>query len=1343
MTYTEPRKDPGGSPVVTRKGDKNSQNYQVQNPTQEKTKQYQLPGIIQSSYAYQPGETPTTLALTQEREARQLAALGLHDMGLPTRVQNHHYQYYTYEDAADFLQVTNIEDLFQTTNITCMDRNNNKISFRAIIDSAATANFISPKIIEQIQHKELDTYCPPVRDVNRNIIEPASTSACKEVDFECPLSKGNAISRFRVMPLRTGDIILGLPWLQQHNPKIDWKSGKVPRNENDASQAILDALNFLNLTSETDEEAGSLPKEESIILALSFLALTEDGRSNRGTTQAAPRRIPDAYWEYALLWSEEEAEKLPPHRPGIDHKIVFREGFRPKFGPLYNLSEHELEVLRKYITKMLALGFIRHSKSEAGAPLLFVHKRGSEELRPCVDFRDVNSGTIPNRYPIPLISEILNRLGKAKVFTKLDLRGAYNLIRIHPGDEWKTAFRTRFGSFEYLVLPFGLCNAPATFQAYIDQCLREFVDKSVIVYLDDILIFSENEEEHEDHVKQVLAKLLEWRLFCKLEKCRFSVKEVEFLGYIVSDQGIAMDQARVSSITEWPTPKSIREVLSFLGFCNFYRRFICSYSDIALPMTNSTKGGKKFQWTKNCDEAFITLKNAFTKAPLLCHFVATSACFLETDASIRALCGILSQIQEDTHKHPIAFYSRKLIPAEVNYTTFDQELLAIIESIKHWRHFLEGAQHKVTIISDHNNLKHFTTSRTLTRRQARWAVVLSTIDFVIVHRPGKRNPADGPSRRADYQSESAEPKPLLRLEGQTIDSLLLLNGQPDILNLITATAKVLVEEGRTHTIKELKEMDENRFDAERSEILATLQAEETPEGILGGAQEEPRQQQSLTESIKLCQQAHADPTGLEFSLKDGLWYYDGTRLFIPTDKKLQKELLTEFHDSPTAGHFGKNRTISAMKRILYWQGMDADIEDYVRSCLACQRYKPSHITTAGELAPIPIPDKPWSGIALDMITDLPVSRSKADFSSGAKENMLLYPAYDAILNITCRMTKEAKFLPCRKDMTSIQFAHLFLREVFAEHGMPDSIITDRAGLFTSTFWAALTSHLGTTRKLSTAFHPQTDGSTEKLNQVIEAFLRMYINHEQDDWADLLYLAEYAHNSTPVSGTKLAPFEANGKEIPPFQIQTVSKHKSGDAQQLAKRLKDLHRQLIEDLTHAQNLQAKYYDAKHRPLTFKAGDQVWLSCKNLTTNRKCEKLGPKKLGPFKIVESIGLQSYKIKLPASYKCHNVFHVSLLTPHRTAMRVDRSEDLADPPAAEIVANKAYGDEAPEWEVEKILDSRIYGRWRKLQYKVRWKGYSQDEDSWQSPEDLENAGEEIDSFHKEHPFAPGGVGEA
>jgi hypothetical protein len=291
--------------------------------------------------------------------------------------------------------------------------------------------------------------------------------------------------------------------------------------------------------------------------------------------------LPPEYREYEDVFSEEAASQLPA-RGQLEHAIEL-EGGKPPYGPIYSLSEKELKVLREYLQDSLRNGWIRESTSPAGAPILFTPKNDGE-LRLCVDYRALNKLTIKNRYPLPLIGEIMDRLVGAKVFTKLDLRNAYHRIRIHEGDEWKTAFRTRYGHFEYLVMPFGLANAPATFQAYINQALIGLVDISCVVYMDDILIFLRDPATHQRDVAAVLERLRQYGLYAKLPKCQFHVTTVEFLGFVLSPEGVAVERSRIDTVVEWPEPKSYREVQVFLDFANSYRRFIAKYSKIAAPL---------------------------------------------------------------------------------------------------------------------------------------------------------------------------------------------------------------------------------------------------------------------------------------------------------------------------------------------------------------------------------------------------------------------------------------------------------------------------------------------------------------------------------------------------------------------------------------------------------------------------------------------------------------------------------------------------------------------------------------------------------------------------------------
>jgi hypothetical protein len=285
-----------------------------------------------------------------------------------------------------------------------------------------------------------------------------------------------------------------------------------------------------------------------------------------------PTKLPAEYEEYRDVFEKKNVDTLPQHRL-YDCGIELQEGAQPPFGPIYSLSQNELIALRVYLDENLAKNFIQHSKSLAGAPILFVKKKDSS-LRMCVDYRGLNKVTIKNRYPLPLIPGLLDQLGRAKIHTKIDLRGAYNLVRIKEGDEWKMAFRTRYGHFEYNVMPFGLTNALAIFQHLMNDVFRKFLDDFVVCYLDDILVFSKNEEEHINHVWLVLEKLRTAGLYAKLEKCVFHQPQVEFLGYIIFGEGLSMDPKKIQTVTEWKKSAIVRDVQCFFSFANFYRIFI-------------------------------------------------------------------------------------------------------------------------------------------------------------------------------------------------------------------------------------------------------------------------------------------------------------------------------------------------------------------------------------------------------------------------------------------------------------------------------------------------------------------------------------------------------------------------------------------------------------------------------------------------------------------------------------------------------------------------------------------------------------------------------------------------
>jgi hypothetical protein len=355
------------------------------------------------------------------------------------------------------------------------------------------------------------------------------------------------------------------------------------------------------------------------------------------TPEAVDPGLPSQYHQYAKVSSEREASTLPPDR--AMHEIRLVNGKTPPYGPLYSMSRTELEALRKYLDEMLRKGWIRESSGPVAAPILFV-KRPDGGLRLCVDYRGLNAITIKNRYPLPRIDELMDRISGARFFTKLDLRDAYHRIRIRRGDEWKTAFRTRYGQFEYLVMPFRLTNAPATFQAYINKTMIGILNEFCVVYLDDILIYLNTEEEHVRHVREVLWRLASANLYAKLSKCEFHKTEVKFLGFLVGRDGVRLDPARLSTVSEWPAPHSFHDAQMFLGFTGFFQRFIHAYSRTTTPLTDllkGTKNGRKtgpFTWTEEAQKAFEELKNAF----ILFDKIGFALCFPSTSQGHHNAC---------------------------------------------------------------------------------------------------------------------------------------------------------------------------------------------------------------------------------------------------------------------------------------------------------------------------------------------------------------------------------------------------------------------------------------------------------------------------------------------------------------------------------------------------------------------------------------------------------------------------------------------------------------------------------------------------------------------------------
>ncbi|KAJ6843018.1 uncharacterized protein M6B38_299735 [Iris pallida] len=437
----------------------------------------------------------------------------------------------------------------------------------------------------------------------------------------------------------------------------------------------------------------------------------------------------------------EELPGLPPDR-AVEFSIDLILGAAPIAKKIYPMNKEELAELNKQIKELLAKGFIQPSASPWGAPVLFVKKKDGT-LRLVIDYRALNEVTIKNKYPLPRIDQLFDQLGEARLFSKIDLRSGYHQVKVKKEDVPKTAFRTRYGHYEFLFMPFGLTNAPAIFMDLMNRVFYQYLDKFVIVFIEDILIYSKNEEEHEKNLRIVLQTLQEEQLYAKLSKCEFWLDQIPFLGHIISREGISVDSKKVEAVKSWPTPKSIAEIRSFLGLAGYYRRYIENFSRIAEPLTRLTRKEEKFNWTEKYQRIFDELKERLISAPILALPSGSGGYKIYSDASGKGLGCVLMQ-----HGRVIAYASRQLKIHERNYPTHDLELAAIVFALKLWRHYLYGE--KIKIYTDHKSLKYVFTQKKINMRQRRWLELLKDFDMEMKYHPGKANKvADALSRRPE------------------------------------------------------------------------------------------------------------------------------------------------------------------------------------------------------------------------------------------------------------------------------------------------------------------------------------------------------------------------------------------------------------------------------------------------------------------------------------------------------------------------------------------------------------------------------------------------------------------
>ncbi|KAK2407303.1 putative mitochondrial protein [Trifolium repens] len=1090
-------------------------------------------------------------------------------------------------------------------------------SLTALIDTGATHSFISLACANRLS---LNVSVLPF---DLNVLTPAKDLVVNTACLHClvVIQNRDFLVNLVCLPLLSLEIILGMDWLSYHYVILDCARKLVFFPEPGVRRYL--SANRLSVV---------MCNGEPEIVSLASLGVTseiriEEIRVVQDFQDMFPSEIP----------------AFPPCRE-VEFFIDLQPGTGPISESAYRMAPAELVELKSQIEDLLEKGFIRPSVSPWGAPVLLVKKKDGKS-RLCVDYRKLNKVTIKNRYPLPRIDDLMDQLRGASVFSKIDLKSGYHQIRVRDEDIQKTAFRTRYGHYEFLVMPFGVTNAPAIFMAYMNRLFNSFLDKFVVVFIDDILVYSKSEEEHGEHLRLVLQVLRESKLYANPSKCDFWLEEVNFLGHVISKEGIAVDPAKIDTVLSWKQPQTVTDVRSFVGLAGYYRRFIEGFAKIVAPMTQLTRKDQPFAWTEKCELSFQLLKERLTTSPVLMLPQSDEPYEVYCDASHQGLGCVLMQ-----HKRAVAYASRQLKVHEKNYPTHDLELAAVVFALKIWRHYLYGCT--FVVFSDHKSLKYLFDQKELNMRQRRWMETLKDFDFTLEYHPGKANVvADALSMKSVSvcSAQMASQQELLReFRDLHLEVEFALGNMR--LGMITISNGLL-------------------------EDIANCQGDEF---LMGKRALIVRE------------------TNRDFKVgPDNILRCNG-RVCVPDAMDLRNTILGEAHKSKLSMHPGATKMYQDLRQDFWWPGMKRDVAEFVASCLTCQKAKIEHQRPAGMLQSLDIPEWKWDSISMDFITGLPKTRRK----------------HDSIWVIVDRLTKSAHFLPVRITDTAAKLTDVYIAEIVRLHGIPSSIVSDRDPKFTSHFWKTLHEALGTKLRLSSAYHPQTDGQTERTNQSLEDLLRACVLDDRGSWDDVLPLIEFTYNNSFHASIGMAPYEA----LYGRRCQTpLCWYQDGESMivgpEMVQQTTDKVRKIRAMMKVAQDRQKSYADRRRRPLEFEEGDHVFLRVTPTTgvgRALKAKKLTPKFIGPYQILERIGKVAYRIALPPVLSLiHDVFHVSqlrkytpdpshVITPDDIQLRDNLSFEvppikIADRkmkrlrtkeiPLVKVIWNEATGDTT--WELE------------------------------------------------------------
>lgn len=890
---------------------------------------------------------------------------------------------------------------------------------------------------------------------------------------------------------------------------------------------------------------------------------------------------------------DEIFKETGPPCPYVVHKINTGDHL-PIASPPYRTSLQKRELMKIELDSMLKQDVIEESESPWAFPVVMTPKPDGS-IRFCVDYRKLNAITVKDSYPLPRIDDLLQEAQSTMFMSTIDLKSGYWQIQMNREDVEKTAFVTPFGSYQFTKMPFGLCNAPATFQRLMNVFRNGLPSVLLLIYLDDLIIISNSFERHMEDLQKVFERLKHFKLRAKQSKCKFACSKLKYLGHILTPNGIMLDPSKVAAIVERQPPRNVNEVLSFIQTCSWYRKFIQDFAKISQPITQLTRKNVTWKWTQNEQESFDKLKMALTSAPVLGQLDDSQPLTIKTDASGYALGAVLVQGNIE-HEHPIEYASRLLTKAEMNYSTIEREALAVVWALEKFRGYVEDKE--INLITDHQPLKWLMNIKSPSGRLARWALRIQAFNLNIQYTPGRTNVV------------------------------------ADTLSRPPINDKNMVEENDSN-----QELSFNTIQVDLPKYSADqLRSEQLMDEELKTIIEDFESQKKDERFIKWTNRGYFMNKGVLYKYAEiSDESFEDAQLVVP--RQNITSILQSYHDAPTAGHYGINRTINRIAQRYYWSTMRKDITSYVGKCIECQQYKATNLKPAGILQTT-ASNQRFETLAIDLIGPLPKSRF----------------GHKYIFIIEDVATGWVELFPIKNAQADI-CAHILIYEIFFRYGISRRLISDNGTQFVSAVFQKLTYCLNIKQSFIPVYHPQSNPA-ERKNRDIRAQLSILVANDHTNWPDKLQTIRFAMNSVKNESTGFsAAYLTFGRELRTVDdiehdlrsIATLENFVptiTPKLLQISETLKDVKETKL--IVHNRN--AKYLDGKRREDPgYQPGSAVWITShkKSSAPDNITKKFLPRKEGPYIILQKIGSATYEVGLLNDPETIiGKYHTSSITP-------------------------------------------------------------------------------------------------